>query len=205
MFESIFRNQLLYITSDDLMADKFWSEIVVHYNNPQRYYHTLDHLNSLTSELLTLKKMISDWTTIVFSIAYHDIIYNPLKNDNEEKSAELAMARLAILNLPIAQINKCKEQILATKSHRLSDNRDTNYFTDADLAILGAGPNSYKTYAEAIRKEYKFYPDLVYNPGRRKVLKHFLNMNSVYKTDHFRHKYEAKARENMEGELRSIS
>lgn len=205
MFESTFKEELLHIRSDNIVITEFWSEIVTQYSNPHRYYHTIEHLNALAAELLVLKEIISDWTTLVFSIAYHDIIYDPLKNDNEEKSATLATARLAVLNLPIVQINKCKEHILATKSHDISADMDTNYFTDSDLAILGAEPNSYKKYSEAIRKEYKFYPDLVYNPGRQKVLNHFLQMPEIYKTSYFAGKYEMTARENILNELKWLS
>ena len=204
MFESAFRNQLLDFTTNTAIIENLWSEIERDYGHPKRYYHTLEHLNSLTAELIPLKDMIDDWPTILFSIAYHDIVYNPLRQDNEQKSADVALHRLTLLNIPDAQKNRCKEQILATKSHELSDHADTNYFTDADLAILGADPNTYQEYAKAIRKEYQLYPDLIYNPGRKKVLEHFLEMPAIYKTDFFSEKYELRARENLTNELEML-
>jgi len=41
------------------------------------------------------------------------------------------------------------------------------------------------------------YPDLVYNPGRKKVLNHFLAMDSIFKTDYFYNKFDRQAKENL--------
>lgn len=205
MLETIFKKQCLVYTTENSMAEDLWNEIVQHYADSKRHYHTLEHLNNLTAELLSIKEMIRDWSTLVFSIAYHDIVYNPLKHNNEEKSAEWAAGRLALLHIPQAQVDGCKAQIIATKNHQLSKDNDTNYFTDADLAILGAPPMLYKQYASAIRKEYRIYPDLIYNPGRQKVLKHFLQMQEIYKTKYFKNRYENLARQNLTSELQSLS
>ena len=93
---------------------------------------------------------------------------------------------------------------MATKLHGLNTDSDTNYFMDADLAILGADDDLYNLYTRQIRKEYKFYPDLLYKPGRRKVLQHFLQMDSIYKTSYFKDKYEWQARKNIKRELMDL-
>ena len=102
-------------------------------------------------------------------------------------------------------MNECREQILATKSHLLSFNADVNIFTDADLAILGSDWETYCSYTGKIRQEYKVYPDIIYKPGRRKVLQHFLSMEKIYKTDHFFEKLEKRAKENLKKELALLS
>jgi predicted metal-dependent HD superfamily phosphohydrolase len=93
---------------------------------------------------------------------------------------------------------------MATKGHAISEDADTNYFTDADLAILGSNNDEYLQYVKSIRKEYKFYPDFVYNPGRKKVLEHFIQMPRIYKTDYFYNKYEEPARKNIIDEIRQM-
>jgi len=47
-------------------------------------------------------------------------------------------------------------------------------------------------------------PDFIYNQGRQKVLKHFLAMNQIYKTDYFFNKYESQARTNLNIELEKL-
>ncbi|HMF72048.1 MAG TPA: hypothetical protein VK616_11260, partial [Flavitalea sp.] len=81
----------------------------------------------------------------------------------------------------------------------------TNFFTDADLSILGAAPDVYLNYTNMIRKEYKLFPDFVYRPGRIKVLQSFLNMQYIFKTDYFRDKYEIQAIENIRTEVQRLS
>jgi predicted metal-dependent HD superfamily phosphohydrolase len=201
MFETVFKAELSNLTSNQILIDKLWTEIASHYSKRNRHYHNLRHLNNLLRELYIIKDKINDWPIIVFSIAYHDIIYNTLKQDNEAKSGNIAYERLGLLDIAPDRKNKCREQILATKGHNRSDDNDTNYFTDADLAILGYDYFSYKKYTEQIRKEYKMYPDLIYKPGRQKVLKHFLQMPTIYKTDYFIERYEEQARNNMMYEL----
>lgn len=205
MFELKLKTELLSITADNSIIDTLWSEIKINYSEPGRYYHTLVHLDNLTAELFTIKEKITDWQTLMFSIAYHDIIYNPLRNDNEEKSADLAFSRLTFLNLPEVQKQKCKEQVIATKGHNHSADSDTNYFTDADLAILGSEPGLYKEYSKAIRKEYQGYPDVVYRQARKKVLDYFMQMPKIYKTTFFASLYEAQARKNISNEFKELS
>lgn len=186
---------------DEELVNDCIGEIEAAYNNTNRYYHNLAHLENMYAELLPVKNTVSNWMTLLFSIAYHDFIYDPLKNDNEERSAEMASTTLCRINVPGEIISHCKQQILATKRHITSEDADTNYFTDADLAILGAAPGLYKKYATAIRKEYGHYHDLQYNPGRRKVLRYFLSMERIFKTDHFFERYETQARSNLTAEL----
>jgi predicted metal-dependent HD superfamily phosphohydrolase len=205
MFEQTFKSQLALLTDDKNIIDNFWEEIKKQYSKPGRYYHNLSHLDNLLEELDPIKSEITDWQTLIFSIAYHDIIYNPLKKDNEERSAKFAYNKLSELRSPVIQREKCFSQIIATKGHSMSEDTDINFFIDADLAILGSGGEQYKLYSAAIRKEYKIYPDIVYKPGRRKVLQHFIQMPNIYKTEYFRNKYEEQARKNLNAELKLLS
>lgn len=181
-------------------ANVYWEEIAKHYTASGRHYHTLTHLNHLLQELLPHRQAFKNWDTIVFAIAYHDIIYNTLRRNNEEKSAAFAARVLRETSFPESEIETCLAIIRATQNHEPAD-AQTNLFTDADLAILGASPQQYENYIVQIRREYRYYPDLLYIPGRKKVLRHFLGMKSIYKTDIFHRQYEAQARINMKNEL----
>ena len=189
-----------YINNNHLI-EKLWFEIESNYSNKKRYYHNLNHLNSLLNELKKAEDKIKDWETILFSLFYHDIIYSATKKNNEEKSAELAKKRMLELSIPNEKIELCKAQILATKFHTKSVNSDTNYFTDADLSILGQSWESYSNYYQNVRKEYSIYPNIIYKRGRKKALKHFLAMNRIFKTDFFFNKYESQAKKNLIMEL----
>ena len=191
-------------TDDSLLINELWEEIETAHSAAKRHYHTLRHLENLLHQLKAVKDQVNNWDVVLFTLYYHDIIYNPLKDNNEEKSAELAEARLSVLAVPAVLAQRCKQQILATKKHLPDSDPDTNYFTDADLSVLGLDWPAYSAYAEGVRKEYAIYPDLLYKPGRKKVLQHFLQMERIFKTDYFYHKLEASAKRNLQQELEGL-
>lgn len=201
MLKETFIELLTNYTDSDSLTNELWTEIEKNYSSKKRHYHTLHHLDNLLTQLTEVKNEIQNWNSILFTLYYHDIVYNALKSDNEEKSAELAEKRMKQLLVSYDTIELCKGQILATKSHANSTDSDTNYFTDADLSILGQTCESYSQYFKNVRKEYSIYPDLLYNPGRKKVLNHFLSMDRIFKTDFFYCKFEKVARQNINNEL----
>jgi len=151
--------------------------------------------------LQPVKAQIAHWDMVLFALFYHDIIYKATRKDNEEKSAALAARRLQSISVPATTIKSCTTTIEATKNHAPGPDADTDYFTDADLAVLGQEWPVYADYCKRIRKEYAIYPDLVYKPGRKKVLQHFLKMERIYKTDYFFANFENQARQNIQREL----
>jgi predicted metal-dependent HD superfamily phosphohydrolase len=183
------------------LAEAYWSEIASCYSGSKRHYHDLSHLSNLLKWLQAVKDSIHDWDTVLFALYYHDIVYHATKSDNELQSALLAETRMRELGVPETRIAACKSMILATQKHTFSSDADTNYFTDADLAILGEDWNAYQAYFQNVRKEYSVYPDFLYKPGRKKVLKHFLEMERIFKTPFFYEKLEQSCRGNLAREL----
>ena len=204
MLKETFIELLKNYTDDNRLINVLWTEIEKNHSSKKRHYHTLQHLENLLSQLTNVKKEIKNWETILFTLYYHDLIYNATKSDNEEKSAELAEKRMKEISVSSEIIEQCKKQILATKSHHKSIDSDTNYFTDADLSILGSGWDTYQLYCKNVRKEYAIYPAFIYNPGRKKVLNHFLSMDRIFKTDFFYYKFETQAKQNLQQELDSL-
>ncbi len=205
MLKTIFFKLLTNYSDDESQIKNLWSEIEKNYSHKKRHYHSLHHLENLFVQLSAVKADIQHWNVSLFTLFYHDIVYDPKKSNNEEKSAELAEQRMNQLLIPFTYIEKCKAQILATKSHLISTDKDTNYFTDADLSILGQDTESYLIYAKNVRKEYSIYPDILYNPGRKKVLNHFLSMERIYKTEYFHTNFENQAKQNLRFELNLLT
>jgi predicted metal-dependent HD superfamily phosphohydrolase len=201
MLKNIFIELTSKYCNDITVVNECWIEIQTNYSKRKRYYHILTHLENLWKQLEIVKAHIEDWDTILFTLFYHDIIYSTLSKDNEEQSAFLAEKRMIQLSVPSASIEKCKKQIIATKQHLQNTDSDTNYFTDADLSILGADWEYYFKYMNDVRKEYSIYPNIIYNPGRKKVLQHFLAMDNIYKTAYFFDAFEEQAKQNMEKEI----
>ncbi len=190
--------------TDESLVASMWVELEKLYTAPDRHYHNLTHIGHLFLLLEPCREKIEDWATLSLAVFYHDAVYNVLKSDNEIRSAELAEARLRSAGLPENMLARIRYHILATQKHDAGEDPDTCFFTDADLAILGADLAEYQAYACQIRQEYAVYPDLLYNPGRKKVLNHFLAKPAIFKTPEFRAHFEENARNNLRRELEGL-
>ncbi len=200
--EQTFLNLIRQYHQEEAFNMACWQEIERNYSANPRHYHNLLHLQKMISELEDCQPQLQDWDAILFSVYYHDIIYNVRRSDNEVKSADFMESRLS--KTSFQRIEHCKMQIKASKNHQESEDSDTNYFLDADLSILGQDWPTYENYVQQIRKEYRIYPEFLYKRGRKKVLRHFLDMESVYHTNHFADKYESRARNNLKRELQAL-
>lgn len=205
MLQNIFTELALRYSSETEVAEKLWIEVETEYSGPNRHYHSLTHLSDLINELSVVKSQIRDWDSMLFAVYYHDIVYNGVSSDNEQKSAILATHRLQQIRFPAEKIALAKYHILSTDGHSIAENDDTNLFTDADLSILGQDWDVYWRYAENIRKEFASYPDAIFNHGRIHVLEHFLKKNNIFKTEHFYNMYEKQARKNLSEEIKMLN
>ena len=205
MLKESFTELVLKYTPQPELVEKLWLEIETEHSAPNRHYHTLQHLSDMIDELEHVKTEIRDWDSIMFAIYYHDIVYNGVSSDNEQKSSILAAHRLQQIRYPSESISLTKYHILSTDGHSIAENDDTNLFTDADLSILGKDWDIYLTYAQNIRKEFASYPEAIFNQGRIHVLEHFLKKNDIFKTEFFYNRYEKQARKNLSEEIRMLS
>ncbi len=204
LLKDTFAELVLQYTTDSRLVNELWAELEENYTGKKRHYHTLQHLEHMLHLLSEIKEPIRNWNAILFSMYYHDSIYNGLKTTNEEKSAAYAENRMQQMGVPKPTIDRVINQILATKNHAVSADNDTNFFTDADLVVLGLQWDQYAVYYKQVRKEYALFPDLIYVPGRKKVLQHFLQMERIYKTEYFYAKFEKQAKQNLQKELSEL-
>jgi len=175
------------------------------YEAPGRHYHTLTHLENLLNRLDAVP--LHDAAVVQLAVWFHDAVYNPLKSDNETRSATLALDFLRHSTLEPARQQRVAFLIERTHDHtqpQPADDTDLLYFLDADLSILGAAPAAYQAYARQVRQEYRLVPDLLYRPGRRKVLVRMLAAPLLFQTPEFRAELEAQARENLAAEIAEL-
>ena len=205
MLKKIFTELVSKYTPQSEVMEELWLEIETEYSDSNRHYHTLQHVSDLIDELNAVKSDIRDWDAIIFAAYYHDIVYNGVSSDNEQKSSILATHRLQQIRFPSEKISLTKYHILSTDGHSIAENDDTNLFTDADLSILGQDWETYLIYAQNIRKEFSGYPDAIFNQGRIHVLEHFLKKKDIFKTDQFYNKYEKQARKNLMEEIKLLN
>lgn len=192
-------------------SQKVWLGLVAAYSSNGRFYHTLEHIQHVLSIIHDLQKTRShsltpspNYAAIEFAAWFHDVIYNPRAQDNEERSAEFAIEALQKLGIPIEIINTVYSLILKTKKHQEPDSIEAKILLDADLSILGASSSEYNAYAQAIRQEYFWMSEVEYRAGRRQVLQGFLGREKIYFTDSMFTILENKARKNLQEEIASL-
>jgi predicted metal-dependent HD superfamily phosphohydrolase len=194
---------LISVYCDASLIEELWTEIETKYTSKTRHYHNLLHIYNMLFQAENLKAEIQDLEAFKLAVWYHDSIYKSHKKDNEEKSAVLAEERLKSFGFNPKRVEIVVNLIVSTKKHQiiLKENKDNAYLLDLDLSILGTDWKTYKRYITNIRKEYNRYPNFMYKPGRKKVLQHFLERETIYFTEPFQNKYEKQARENLKKEI----
>ncbi len=197
--QKIFTKLLLNIGFTEEQTSDKWFELEKAYSKKARHYHNLNHLAEMIQEFNTYKTKLKYPNEVLYSIFYHDYIYNSSRKDNELKSAEFAVKILPKETNIDSKI--VFDMILATKDHQNNGIEDEKWLIDFDLKILSKDWEDYKVYFEQIRKEYSIYPDFLYKPGRKKALEHFLENEFIFQTEEFRTLYESKARENILSEI----
>ncbi len=184
--------------------DALWKKLYSTYTARGRHYHHLNHLTIMVKVTRQTNLKLDDPDLYYFALFYHDFVYNPLRQDNEERSADRAVKILEEAGVDPARVTRCRAMIEQTKTHRLTpaaDGPTDALLLDVDLAVLGIEWRDYEVYTKMIRQEYRLVPDLLYRPGRAKVLRSFLERSHIYLTPHFRSTSEARARENLTREL----
>jgi predicted metal-dependent HD superfamily phosphohydrolase len=197
-----FVNVLLEIGFEASKIDTLWQDLVKAYSGKSRYYHNLTHLEEMIVQYERYQSELTFPVEVLYAIFYHDYIYKATSKENELKSADFAISILP----EHAKINAALvfDMIVATKLHEHNRVEDTNWLIDFDLKILSKEWKEYEVYFKQIRKEYKIYPDLLYNPGRKKALQHFLENEFIYQTETFRRHFEKQARENILKEIAQL-
>lgn len=180
-----------------------WLDLEKAYSSKSRHYHNLIHLEEMIELFELYKNKLQNPDEVLFSIFYQDSIYKATRKDNELKSAEYTLKVLATNELLDKQL--IFDMIFATQLHQHNAIEDINWLIDFDLEILAKDWEAYQIYCNQIRKEYRIYPDFLYNPGRKKALEHFLENEFIFQTEEFRELFEEKARVNIKREIISLT
>ncbi|WP_369358135.1 hypothetical protein [Streptomyces sp. cg2] len=169
---------------------------------PQRRYHTTDHLTAVLDRIDELAAHAEDLPAVQLAAWFHDAVYRPDRSENEERSAALAERALPELGVPKARTAEVARLVRLTVTHDPApDDRDGAVLCDADLAVLAGTPDAYAAYAAAVRAEYGFVPDPDFRAGRAAVLRQLLALPRLFRTPTGHDRWEAPARHNLATEL----
>ena len=172
------------------------------YSEPHRHYHNLDHLRDCLALRQRFEHLADRPEEIAIALWFHDAVYDPRRNDNEERSAQWADEYLSEHKHEPDKISRIVNMIRATKSHQ-AETPDARLMLDLDLAILGSPPAKFQAYDRAIRQEYAWVDESIYEENRRRVLRSFMDRQQIYHHGPLHKALETQARANLSNRLAS--
>lgn len=157
---------------DKYSVDVEIDTLLTKWQEPQRHYHDQTHLNDLINqiEVLYKKNKISkdEEEKLLLTAIFHDIIYQPTRKDNEEKSAEYFISLCKHPDNP--NIHDIKQAILDTKHHQ-SKQPFSKLFNQLDMDIVTRPFEELLEWEKGCYEEYKVYGETLYKHGRLEFLK----------------------------------
>lgn len=166
------------------------------YSSKKRFYHNLNHINSMIMRLDFEKENLNlnnnEYLSIYLAIVFHDVKYDTFIDDklNVEYSAREFYLWFCDNNFLIKNniiFETTFNLILSTINHQPNNwieiNKKEmlcNIFLDLDLMILASDESNYLEYTKNIRKEYSQYTDKEFKSGRLKVINGLLNKPIIF-------------------------
>jgi predicted metal-dependent HD superfamily phosphohydrolase len=179
-------------------------KLISAYEEPQRKYHTLQHLSECLSLLSRNLHLAMEPGEVEMALWFHDAIYNVRAHDNEIRSADWAGDELSRAGVEAERIERVRGLVLATRHSALPEGHDQMLLVDIDLSILGACRARFDEYESQVREEYAWVPESLFRRKRAEVLAKFLARQPLYNTPQLREALERQARENLAYSLKHL-
>lgn len=172
---------------------------------PQRVYHATSHLVDCLEQLDAAPADGADRRVVEAALWFHDAVYDPRATGNETRSAAWASRDLREAGLAPATVAEVARLVLLTRHAVPATDPSGELLCDVDLSILGREPEEYAAYERRIRAEYAWVPEPTYRSVRANILSGFLRRAPLFRTAHFRSRFEAAARRNLERSVTDLA
>ena len=178
----------------------WWRRVETKYTEPNRYYHTLVHIDAMLT--LATEHEVQDSVAVDLATIFHDIVYDAVHGGggrNERESARVFVEFAHSTTMTSDRIDKVVQWIERTWSHDGNGlDGDGRLFMDFDMSILGAESEAYALYTKQVRREYGHVNWLYWRVGRSQFLSASTS-KKVFCTSEFA-ALEGKALENARAE-----
>jgi predicted metal-dependent HD superfamily phosphohydrolase len=191
--------------SVEVVPGGLFNQLVRAYGEPQRHYHTLQHLRECLAHFDAASPLARRPGEVELALCFHDAVYDPQRHDNEQRSAEWARSSIVAAGCDAAVAERVAQLVLATARHEAAaDDPDAQLLLDIDLAILGAAPARFDEYERQVRAEYAHVDETEFRGGRARILAGFLARPRLYATQPFHDALEQHARDNIARSLSAL-
>lgn len=174
-------------------SDEAFAELERQYSAPGRHYHTLAHLDAVLASFDQLRHLAHDPDITELALWLHDVVWEPMRDDCEQRSVEWAAS-----HIPVLQAFPALSALILETRHvaAASVSADAAVVRDADLAILAADEAVFDAYERAVRSEYAMLPAQQFNAGRARILTDFASRRPLFFTPEGQ-AWEPRARANL--------
>ena len=163
--------------------EETFRELHRRYSEPHRHYHNARHIDECLELFDSVRSEARDPLALESAIWFHDVVYDPRANDNEEKSANFALLHFQGLSSGFLEL--LIGLILATKTHMPGMVPDAALLIDIDLSILGKPSERFAEFESAIRNEYAWVMPADFCKARAYIVRGFLERDRIYHTNRF--------------------
>ena len=194
-FQSLWQRNLTESAIDDSQA--IYQRLLAGYHEPQRHYHTLDHIKHCLGMFEDCKSLVHDPDSLEMAIWFHDVILVSGRRDNEAQSAELYLELSAGIQLDETR-QLVKRLIMATLHNGDSlDDADSIYMVDIDLSSFGLSWDGFLRDSLNLRAENPHLGDQDYQLNQTGFQRSLLARPRFFLSDFFFDHFEKQARDNL--------
>lgn len=181
------------------------AELIRRWGEPHRRYHHRVHLLAVLEALDALSGPVGPPPVVVLAAWFHDAVYDGVAGRDEERSAQLAEARLPRAGLGQADIAEVARLIRLTAHHQPRQEDDCGaMLCDADLSVLAGGAAAYARYVDGVRAEYPHLHNGAFATGRAGVVRALLARQPIFSTAEGRRLWEELALANLTAERQRL-
>ncbi len=167
-------------------------DLTQRYLEPHRHYHTLEHIASM----LHVGRQFPLDEEQIMAVWFHDAIYDPTSDQNEENSARLASKWLPEAGWPADAVERVSRMVLDTRGH-VPSTVQSELVLDLDLMSLAVDQAAFQRNSAAIRREYAHVSDEDFAAGRRGFFEAMMERKRLFYSEWGRATLEAPARANL--------
>jgi predicted metal-dependent HD superfamily phosphohydrolase len=181
-----------------------YARLTAAYAERHRAYHTERHMDECLTLFDEVRALAAEPPEVECALWFHDAIYEPMRSDNESRSADWAGEFLHKHRVASIRSERVRGHVLATRHVDSGEADDSGLVVDIDLAILGSVPERYAEFERDVRREYRWVPGVVYRRKRAQILTSFLERPRIYHFELLADRFEARARQNIAGAVRTL-
>lgn len=187
-------------------------ELLARWSEPDRHFHNLRHLTDVLARVDELSEETHEPDLVRLAAWYHGAVFDAAAKvsyahrggEDEIASAALARRELTDLGVPPVAVSRVAQLVTVLARHTPDEGDfDCAVLCDADLAMLAAEPQRYKSYLADVRAEYAHIPVEEFVKARIAILRRLEARPRLFASP-LGAAWEEPARQNLGAELHRL-